>query len=295
MPLNNNIEMLRRTGTLLLVSILLVSTVAGASFGSFTSKTEKSVDGRTATYTISVLNLGSSPMEIELEPYRVDDDLTIRFDAPGDGFNSFTLPPSEVTSNPSDGKSWFLLKNGKYAETRKIKVKAFMDKARPDNIARFKVRLKAAPSTPESDYDGGQANPTQNVVQVREYSYTMETSAGRTSVEESESENSTGTFERAANFGAGLVQNFNSGFNSMVGGFTGDSSTNKPDIRVKDSGGNRQQPDTEQQFSSDTQNTGTSGGSQNKATGGFFSSVNPVTPVLLLGTLASMLYLLKVI
>ncbi|MFB6204373.1 MAG: hypothetical protein ABEJ75_01875 [Candidatus Nanohaloarchaea archaeon] len=291
--------MMERTGTLVLISIFLVSTAAGASFGSFSSGTEKTVNGRTATFTIEVLNLGSSPLHIELEAYQVDSDVTVRFNAPGSGFNSFTLPPSEVTSDPSSDASWFLLKNGKYVQTSEIKVKAFLDRARPDNVAHFKVRVKASTATPDSGYSGSQTNPTQSVVQVRSYSYTVRTSAARTSVAESETQNRTGALERAADFGAGLVQNFNDGFDGVFSGFSGGSATgsatHKPDIRVKDPGREQQGSDTGQQVSPEPRTSDSSEKQNNNVTGGFFSSVNPVTPALLLGALASMLYLLKVV
>lgn len=286
--------MLEKILAVLGAAAVLAGTVSASSFGSFSSGTERQVDGLTATYNIKVMNLGNRPLQVNLDTGNVDRDLTVRFDAPGSNFDSFKLEPSEVTDSPSDSKNWFLLGNGKYAEVKEITVKAFMDERRTDDTAHFTVNVKASTGSSTKKYGGEETNPTQNVVQVRSYSYTMKTTADRKPVQNVEEKKNSTVQKQQDSFGASLVQDFNRGFDRIVSGVggTGDATSKKPDVRVDDSSGetsngtesfNRTSTESPQQKEN------------NRATGGFFSTVNPVTPMLVIGLMASTFYLFRVI
>lgn len=273
-----------------IILLMMLGTAAGSSFGSFSSKTSVQTDSRSATFTVSTLNLGNENLNVKVESYDVDSDLNIDVLTPT-GNNPFTLQPSEVTSNPSDSKTWFVLKNGEYAETQRVRIRAVFDQERPDNQASFKVRLQASPSSADSESsDENTTNPSQSVVQVRSYSYTVSTSTSRNAQASADEETSNNTQSFSS-----FVQSFTRSFNSIVGSVSRDQGGGgQPDIRVQDdknqeqdSGTQDTSPDTTSPSSGDSENT-------TSPTGSFFSQVNPVTPVLLIAALGSVAYLLRV-
>lgn len=271
--------------------VFLIGSVSASSFGSFSSRTSVETDSRSATFTISTLNLGNEPLNVRVEPYNVDEDLNIDVLTPA-GTNPFALQPSEITSNPSDSKTWFILKNGEYAETQRIQVRAVFDSQRPDNEASFNVRVEASPSgAGQESADQNTTNPSQSVVQVRTYSYTVQTSASRTSTATADEANPDDSGSQAF---SSFVQSFTSSFNSVIGSVRDSSSGNggEPEIRIEDDSSSDQSTGNQNQDRSDNRDPNPE--NQSSPTGNFFAEVNPVTPVLLLAALGSVVYLFRV-
>lgn len=101
---------------ILALPILMISSVAGLSFGSYVVDDRSS--GNSANFEIKVMNLGDSTINVD-----VGSDY-------GSGLSAsypstVTLEPSIATSDPSDydgDKDWFLLDDGKYVEVDTIPV-----------------------------------------------------------------------------------------------------------------------------------------------------------------------------
>ncbi len=306
-----------RTALVVVSLLFLVSAVSATSFGSMSSDTKKTINGKEASYRLSVFNLGSRTLEVSLSTeLKSGDPEGIRIAHPA----TIELEPSEVTRNPTDGPRWFLLDDGRYVELTDIPVRVFVEEERASNNFRFQINLRASPKTGAS----GSGDILQSISQVRSYTYELDVESPRTgssgsSGTTSGSIDSSGSSDFSSPSGgfSGTIQN---GFNTV--GSIWDSATsgfNLPggDSDTDETGGSTSQddpgtgPDSNgsqgQEFDRDSVETDTPSGEDdiqgstisdsNRATGGFLqgTGVNTVTLVLLVGVLLSSLYLLKVI
>lgn len=153
----------RKLAALALISVFLVATASASSFGSFSSENEKEIDSLETGFTISVFNLGNETLELEINSTEPEGAAIVHE-------NNIQLEPSEITRNPSGDKTWFLTSNNRYVETTQIPVKFFRESDTSRNNFEFSVTLHASTSMEE-----GEAGVVQNIVQVRNYNYQVET------------------------------------------------------------------------------------------------------------------------
>lgn len=306
----------------LLIGILTVLMVASASanaFGTIPSSTAKSVEGTSGNFHIDMMNLGDQSLKIFLQPKNMDNGTSVRFNVSGQGtgFRSFILEPSEVEQNPRGQGPWFLWKDGSYVKTSRVGIKAISEEARDDNIARFDILVRAAPiNNKEKEVEN--IDPSQSVVQVREYSFKL----GVNGKEVKDTPSRTEQFIQGVQTTAtDFAENFLSGIRGNTGSpgsapSAQPSPTSDTDVSVEDSSddsddtsesdegskpGDKTQEDdkagkvseTASRQSQDQNNQGAASKSQN-ITGNFASQVNTTTVMLLFILSISGLYLLKV-
>lgn len=279
---------------ILVLCTLLITTGASTSFGTFVTKSSDRLDGGRADYTLKMMNLGDQAMDIEIEPYNVPDDVTVRVDSGSGNFREFRLEPSEITSNPSDDKNWFFLRNGDYAEVTQVRISAIKSGSNAEG-GEFDIRIRASSSKETQYSEDDEAEPVQNIVQVRSHTFEMKPVNAQSGPSDSEE---TGGSEGSLD-GSSLFQSFSSTVNDFVSGISGSEETNSSEPEVRISGGEDEGTDEQnirERTESDQEDSpGTNQTVGENVTGNFFSQTNSLTPVLVIVALGSILYLVKVI
>jgi hypothetical protein len=281
---------LRKLAALALVSVFFVATVSASSFGSFSSETEKEIDSLETGFTISVFNLGNETLSLNVTSSDPEGASIVHE-------NEFELEPSEVTRNPSGDKSWFLTSNNRYVETTEIPIRFFRDSDTSRNNFDFTVDIRASTAVEE-----GGSGVVQNIVQVRSYSYQVETdfSGSGSSPDEPDSPDAPEQSPEPADPGS-IVDDVG----DAIGGIGGDqdqgdqeTETGTGDTGSDDSTDNTDNPDSEDSSNEDSE-TGTENTSEdgNSLTGQFLqsASVNGTTIVMFVFMTGSLIYFMRVI
>lgn len=270
--------------TVLIVTLVigLTSLVTASSLGTFTSDTDITTSGNQASYSITLMNTGDEPLYITLEPRNVEG-ASIRFNN-----NSFALRASDPTTNPSNDGSWYYLGDGEYVRTRTVEMTVFLEDSSAET---FDLDIRAQPvGNPD------QTSPSrQDIVQVRTYSYSITQDGSDPETEQQDSGGEDVGFDIGGNTGSGGVPEIDLG-GSDSGTDTAQESDGDTDVSINESE-NEQDEDQETINGSETsQNNSISGDSTNSPTGNFFQSqnINGTTIILILGLMASVTYLYKV-
>lgn len=266
---------------------------AAAGFGTFTSEKDVTVSGDQASFSITVMNTGSQTLSVNFDDRGVDD-ATLRFE---DNNDSIILPSSSVTKNPSQGGSWYYLGNGEYVETRKIKFTLFLQDS---DYEEFTVDVRAQTVGSAED----EVNASQNIVQVRSYSYSVTSDGAGSNPQDDEQQSdpdvgfdfggNDGGFSGLPGIGLGDGSSGNSG--------SDEGSDNDPDIEIGDGNDSGSEDETEEDQvtgggqNSSSEDDGQGAAGEGSITGGFFQSqnINGVTVILLLGVMLSGVYLYRV-
>jgi hypothetical protein len=161
----------RRFGmlVLLVVLVLVLPSVSALSVGSFPSSWKKTVEeGETASFTISFYNLGNRRVLITL---KTETELQVEYPKG----EKLVLEPTDITTNPENEGSWFVLPGGKeYVKKQSLKVKV----RAPWNISSdttYPVKV-IAEIRPESS--PVHTKIFQSVVEVREYLFKLHVKKG---------------------------------------------------------------------------------------------------------------------
>lgn len=159
----------------IILAVLLLATAASAttSFGTYTSEESKTVDDLSATYEIKLINLGDRPLETSLLiPDK--EELTILHD------EQITVPAQEPTENPSnyeleDDEEWFLL-GDKYVRAKIVPINVGIHESRSQNSFEFDTRVEAvAEIETSSGGDDEEISPTQEIVYQQDYTFRIRT------------------------------------------------------------------------------------------------------------------------
>lgn len=281
---------------IIVLAVGLTATGVATSFGTFVTKDSDRLDGGQGDYTLKMMNLGDQAMDIEIEPYNVPDDVTVRVESGSGDFRSFRLEPSKVTSNPSGDDNWFVLRNGDYAKVKQIDISAIKSGSNNDG-GEFDVRIRASSSQDETSTGGDETEPVQNVVQVRSHTFEMVPVNANSEYRESEEPDSSQETLQADS----LFQSVSNTVNNIITGSsdsTQEDNSGDPEVRV--TGGEEQQQETsddnireetgiEEQKDMEKNET-----SADQVTGNFFAQTNSLTPVMIIAALGSVLYLMRV-
>lgn len=282
-----------------LTLLVLIGLASGMSFGSYVSETQKEVDGRSAEFSINVMNLGQEDLTVSLSS-RNSDSGTVT--SPSE----IPLQPSEVTSDPDTGldedEEWLLLANGKYVKTKKIPVVFVADEGSQHE---FTVDLDAeVTGSPIQPSPGSDYSTAQKVVQSRSYRFEVSTSG--VPGEADQDQESPGNDNPQSSSETTDDSSFSSAASGIVDGardFLGQDSDSEQeeageeDQQQTEDDGESQSTQTEEttpETGEDDESSETPG---SQATGGFFAqtAANPVTATLLVGMMASVGYLMMVI
>lgn len=292
---------MRKVIYILLVMVVLSGLASGMSFGSYVSTNEKQVDGRSAEFTINMMNLGEEKLNVEINSRNTETGtITTPSEVP--------LPPSQTSENPEkdlgDDEEWLLLSDGEYVKTKKVPVVFVANEA---GNHEFRIDLNAEvsgnqlPGQIGSDY-----STAQKVVQSRSYTFEVSRSsnpsggneAGNTA-EGTSSE--TGTQTESSSISSdpsGIVDRARDLLNQDSDSSSQESQDQQANEEESDQTSSEEDElDDVQQESSSSPDNNRSEPASSSATGGFFeqTSSNPVTTVLLLGVMASIGYLVTVI
>lgn len=146
----------------LVLGIFLISQASATVFGTFQYSSTKSTSGGPVEYEVGMLNLGDEPLQVSVETSEAEN-ISLNFE------EEITLRPSAVSTNPGDGR-WYYLGNGSYAE---VEVYSFDAASRDFRNRSFQVTFSAYRTGNNSQ--GG----FQNIVQERSYRFNLLNSSYR--------------------------------------------------------------------------------------------------------------------
>lgn len=277
--------------------VLVMVTAASASFGSFASDSERTVDGTTASFGIKIFNLGEEPLNIEVNAESPEGaDLIYP--------ETYRVAPSKATKNPSDGSNWFYLGDGKYVKTVKIPVTLQKNPQSSKNTFKFDVNIQG---TTSNDDNRPQDRAFHKVQQVRTYTFKAITGPSSDSVP---NQNQVFTVQDDINsLSKNLkpletVQRTVNSLNPLKDSSNSESgSRNSYDVETLTGSEENEEPKRNQKSSiTDQQSSSTSDPSDKpkssqtgqKTTGNFFGAGTSMTAMLIAGITITMLYLVRV-
>lgn len=309
----------------LAAALMFAGQASALSLGTISGQEERSTSGDSAEFKVEVYNPGSEPVQIEISSSVESGDASdVRVAHP----SSVELEGSRITSTPV-GSGWFAMGNGKYIKLREIPVEVYRSNAGVRGEYDVSVTLRATSESLSS------SDISQKVAWERQFRFTAdfepldenEIERNRESATPpgsfsggSSSSGTTGSSGGSLGGGVrssvgsavGAAQNFVSG---AVGGSTGGSSA--PEPAQEDSSGEPGESVGSSEASEDEAGDEQEGGNEldelqeterdpasepapspatsSTTTGGFASGVTSTTGMLVIGTLLSLSYLLKVV
>lgn len=145
-----------------LMLIFLVSSIYGASFGTFPSEIEKQSSDLELEYEIGFINPSSAPVDVTLSADE-SEEYNLTFSQ-----QEFRVPSSN-TEDPS-GSGWYHLGDGKYTKIHQKSFTVDVSQYRENNSLSFPVRIEAAAIRDNSSGEGSRSR----LVHVRNYGYRAE-------------------------------------------------------------------------------------------------------------------------
>jgi len=309
-----NYTRMRRKLTATILLIFLASAVSASSFGTVPSENSKNVTNDRGNFYIDVMNLGNQPLDVQVEAFNVDEDASIRLSMPQgaeSSFDSFILNPSIVTDSPDDTGKWFLVEKDRYVETSRIGITAIRtgEKKKID----FDIRVTASTFS-DTEEETENVKPSQNVVQVREYSFDM-TASDRSNTQSNET-----LVDRARRIGSEVgrqvaesVDRFNpanspsatpsTGSGSVTSSSSGSDSDQETDVTVNErdnqetgseSSNTESAPVGTRESSTEEEDIDSQGAKNQESVGSFTEQINSMTYVLGLALVVSAAYIVKV-
>lgn len=276
---------------------LMVGAATASSLGTFTSETDvKATDG-SATYSLTIFNIGQQDLEVTLQPANAEDvsvaigSSQIGLNYGSDGSASFNMEASPPTESPGSEGSWFYLGDGEYIRTYKFTVQASLLESSYES---FDINIRA-----KSAQKGERQNLSQ-VVQVRTYSYTIrDGNVDRRSEEEQEDPDVGFDFDQGNDGGFSGIPGLGLQDGSQVGSGSRSDSDGDPQVTIGDdnTSGQGDDPGTEIGDINNSESSSSQSSSDNSLTGSFFQSqnINGFTVILIIGVMASAVYLYRVI
>ncbi|MFT4892370.1 MAG: hypothetical protein ACI8Z7_000142 [Candidatus Nanohaloarchaea archaeon] len=278
------------------VVLMLVSLASASSFGSFSSDTTKQIDSSETRFSISVFNLGNQTLQLSINSTQPEGASIVHED-------EIELEPSEVTRNPSGDKQWFLTSNNRYVETTEIPVRFFRDADASRDNFEFTVDIQASSSINE-----GESGVVQNIVQVRSYSYQVETDVDNVNSPDDDQGDETDSSDPGQSPGNGGTDDLSpgdaiGGIGDAIGGIGEDQEEQDESNQNENNGEdetdqNQDSPaDRNSDSPGDGENTNTNSGESDSLTGRFLqsASVNGTTIVMFLFMAGSVVYFVRVI
>lgn len=280
------------------VVLMLVSLASASSFGSFSSDTTKQIDSSETRFSISVFNLGNQTLQLSINSTQPEGASIVHED-------KIELEPSEVTRNPSGDKQWFLTSNNRYVETTEIPVRFFRDADTSRDNFEFTVDIQASTSINE-----GESGVVQNIVQVRSYSYQVETDVDNVNSPDDDQGDETDSSDPGQSPGNGGTGGSSpgdtiGGIGDVIGGSDGDQDQDEQDENNQNENDGEDETDQNQDSPADRnsdspgdrEDTNTNSGESDSLTGRFLqsASVNGTTVVMFLLMAGSVVYFVRVI
>lgn len=166
---------------LIAATILMTGTATATTFGTFQQQETKQTGGEPVEYTVGMVNLGQEPLTVNIEASETGL-VSLNFE------EQVILPPSQVSGNP-EGRSWYALGNGSYAEITEY---SFTAAARNFRNTSFTLDITA-----ETNNSQG-AGSYKQIIQERSYSFTLvNESYSKGLIEFQEGENSSKESQRS--------------------------------------------------------------------------------------------------
>lgn len=144
----------RKTALIVILIASMTLQVAASALGTFQYQDTKKTSTGTAEYTIGLINLGEKPLQVNFSSETQE----IGFQA-----ENITLKPSRTEKTP-EGRGWYQLPDGRYAEIRKHKLKASAEDLERRN---FTVTVSAYSGT------GNRSGSFNRIVQERTYQFSI--------------------------------------------------------------------------------------------------------------------------